>query len=317
MTVLLWGLPGDPTMAYVRAELARLDVPRVFLDQRDVLTSSVLLEVGARVEGCLCVAGVETDLASITAAYLRPHDGALVAPVRHTRPGSPERRHAREVDDVLLGWADLTPAYVVSRPSAAASNGSKPFQLSAIAAAGFAVPETLVTNDPVMARSFIEQRGSVVYKSTSAVRSRVRRLDAVALSAVSLEDVASCPTQFQARVPGADVRVHVVGFEVFATRVSSDADDYRYAARQGLPPAQLDPSDLPDDITDRCRALASRLALPVAGIDLRVTPDGTWYCFEVNPSPAFSYYEAGTGQPIATAVAGLLAAAVVCAAAPR
>jgi D-alanine-D-alanine ligase-like ATP-grasp enzyme len=50
------------------------------------------------------------------------------------------------------------------------------------------------------------------------------------------------------------------------------------------------------------------LRLPVAGIDLRRTPQGEWYCFEVNPSPAFAYYEAATHQPIAEAIAGLLMA---------
>lgn len=47
--------------------------------------------------------------------------------------------------------------------------------------------------------------------------------------------------------------------------------------------------------------------LPLAGIDLRRTPQDEWYCFEVNPSPAFSFYEQITGQPIARAVALLLA----------
>jgi glutathione synthase/RimK-type ligase-like ATP-grasp enzyme len=65
---------------------------------------------------------------------------------------------------------------------------------------------------------------------------------------------------------------------------------------------------LPDDCADRCRRLAHALRLPVAGIDLRRTPQGEWYCFEVNPSPAFSYYEAATHQPIAEAIAGLLMA---------
>jgi hypothetical protein len=40
-----------------------------------------------------------------------------------------------------------------------------------------------------------------------------------------------------------------------------------------------------------------------------VTPNGDAYCLEVNPSPAFSYYEDSTGQPIAAALAAYLAAA--------
>ena len=48
------------------------------------------------------------------------------------------------------------------------------------------------------------------------------------------------------------------------------------------------------------------MQLHVAGIDLRRTPDGEWFCFEVNPSPAFLYYETATGLPIAAAIAQLL-----------
>lgn len=69
---------------------------------------------------------------------------------------------------------------------------------------------------------------------------------------------------------------------------------------------------MPPEVTLRCFDLAKRLGLPLAGIDLRRTPDGEWYCFEVNPSPGFTYYEWNTGQPIAAAVAGLLAAAALC-----
>ena len=209
---------------------------------------------------------------------------------------------------MLSTWAEVSPAYVVNRPAASASNGSKPAQLLAIAAVGFAVPETLVTNDPDAVAEFATRHGSVIYKSTSGIRSRVQTLDADQ----ELGDVRSCPTQFQRKVPGTDVRVHVVGAEIFATEIVSDADDYRYASHQGLPRPQLSEIDLPAEVADRCRLLAHRLGLAVAGIDIRRTAADEWYCFEVNPSPAFSYYEHWTGQPIATAVAGLLAAAVTC-----
>ena len=52
--------------------------------------------------------------------------------------------------------------------------------------------------------------------------------------------------------------------------------------------------------------MAAGMGLHLAGIDLRQTPRGEWYCLEVNPSPGFTYYEAVTGQPIAAAVAELL-----------
>ena len=44
----------------------------------------------------------------------------------------------------------------------------------------------------------------------------------------------------------------------------------------------------------------------VAGIDLRLTPNDELFCFEVNSSPGFTFYEDSTGQPIAAAIADLL-----------
>jgi len=115
-----------------------------------------------------------------------------------------------------------------------------------------------------------------------------------------LDDVAWCPTQFQERVPGTDVRVHVVEDQVFACAIESDADDYRYGA------SVAEPVRLPPDVAARCVALAARLELPLAGIDLRRTPGGAWYCFEANPSPAFTAFGAEVSSPVADALARLL-----------
>jgi glutathione synthase/RimK-type ligase-like ATP-grasp enzyme len=195
---------------------------------------------------------------------------------------------------------------VVNRPEATASNMVKPYQAAQIHAASFDVPDTLLTTDPDAAQEFWDRHGSVIYKSISGVRSIVSRLTVEDLS--RLDDVRSCPTQFQEFIPGQDYRVHVVGDDTFACEVRSDADDYRFAERQGAS-AQVHPTALPSDVVERCQRLAAAMQLHLAGIDLRRTPDGRWYCFEVNPSPAFSYYQEHTGQPIDQAIAGLLARA--------
>src|SRR6202011_1546060 len=87
VTALLWGLPGDPTMTLVRRGLGRLGVPFLFLEQRQVLPMTVELSVGPTVEGLLRVDGTVLDLASVAAAYLRPHDSTRVSAVRDTPPG--------------------------------------------------------------------------------------------------------------------------------------------------------------------------------------------------------------------------------------
>ena len=53
---------------------------------------------------------------------------------------------------------------------------------------------------------------------------------------------------------------------------------------------------------------AQALDLPLAGIDLRLRPDGAYLCFAVNPMPAHRYYESNTGLPISLALAHFLAA---------
>ncbi len=207
------------------------------------------------------------------------------------------------VDDALMSWADLAPAYVVNRPAASASNSAKPYQALFIQAAGFDVPATLVTTDPDAVLEFWAQHAAVIYKSLSGVRSIVSRLEE--RHQARLERVRWCPTQFQQYIPGTDYRVHVVGDDVFACEIRSLADDYRYAGRQGLG-VEISPYQLPQDVTDRCRALNASLGLHVTGIDFRRDPDGRWYCFEVNPSPAYTYYQNASGQPIDEAIADLL-----------
>ena len=300
--ILLWGLPGDKPLASVRARLAAMGRTAVLLDQRAVLETRVELEVDGEPRGSVAWGALRIDLTGVKAAYLRPYDPVAVPAVVGDEAAA---SHATQVFDALRVWSELTTARIVNRMSAMGSNGSKPYQLARIRAAGFAVPETLVTTDPEAVVELRRRHPRLIYKSVSGVRSIVSRLgdghDA------RLDAVAACPTQFQEWIPGVDVRVHVVGDEVFACELHSEADDYRYAERQGAHVTRRH-FDLPADVADRCRGLAWSLALPVAGIDLRRRPDGGWVCFEVNPSPAFSWFDT-PDEKIASRVAGFLAAA--------
>ena len=301
MLVFLWGLSTEGPLAAVREELLRLGVPTYTVDQHAVLDTEVRLGIGREVEGAVRVAGdAWIDLSEVSAVYVRPYDSRRVPAVK--REGREASRHAMAVDRAMTCWSEMTFALVVNRLQAMATNNSKPYQLRQIRRRGFEVPETLLTTDPDAVREFWEQHGEVIYKSMSGTRSRVARLRPEQRE--RLADVAFCPTLFQRYVPGTDFRVHVVGAEVFASEIVSEADDYRYPGRHAV---DFQARRLPMEVEERCRLLARALRLPVAGIDLRRTPEADWYCFEVNPSPAFTFYERMTGQPIGRAVANLLA----------
>jgi len=301
--ILLWGVSSDGPLAAAQAALARRGAPVFHVDQRRTAETALDLRLDASgLSGELRVGPDRCALAEIVGVYVRSYgtstlldpdaDAALVA-------------HATGLEAAIQEFLDVTPAKLVNPAAAMATNGSKPYQAALIARRGFRTPQTLVTTDPAAAAAFRARHGAVIYKSVSGVRSIVSRLTDDDLD--RLDDIAWCPTQFQAHVPGRDFRVHVVGERLFTCEIATEADDYRYAHRQDLP-VSITEGRLPEAVAERCLRLAADLGLAFAGIDLRRTPDGDWCCFEVNPSPAFTYYESLTGLPIAEAVADLLIA---------
>lgn len=301
--ILIWGVPGDPPLDAVCRALAERSTPLLLLDQRRAELTAVSLEVAQSLTGTVCFDGVTIGLEEITGMYLRPQDRSIAKMFGAKTQGS-----GGALDDMLLTLAELTPAMVLNRPEAMAANSSKPYQYAQIRGVGFAVPETLITTSPDAAREFVAEHGSVIYKSVSGVRSIVGEV--VESDGDRFAEVRWCPTQFQERIRGVDVRVHVVGDDLFACEIHSRAVDYRYAHMSGTG-VRIQPCELPDDCAERCRALSKKSELPLAGIDLRRTRDGQWYCFEINPSPGFTFYQAATGAPIDAAIASLLAQAQV------
>ena len=304
--ILLAGIRTEPPMARVAAELDELNAPVAWFDQRQAADNACRYQIDDDgVRGMFRLGRQTLRLEDVTAAYTRLMDDRFLPELRGLPADAPERAACRRLHDTVTTWLELAPGRVVNRVSAMASNSSKPYQAQAIRAVGFDVPQTLITNEPDLVRDFVAEHGRVIYKSVSGTRSIVREVDDEAIA--RLDDVRWCPVQFQAYVEGVDVRVHVIGRQVFSTRVSSAAADYRYAAHDGGLPARLEPARLSEVTEQRCVELAEHLGLRFTGIDLRITPEGRAVCFEANPCPGYTYYEGHTGQPIARAVARHLA----------
>lgn len=302
--ILLVGIPSEPPLEMVHDALRELGAPVLLLNQRHATECSIGFrsapDPALPIQGELIIGGERVPLDAITGVYARPMDDTMLPEVADEPEGSPVRARVRTLHDLLMRWLDVAPGVIVNRPSPMASNGSKPYQSRLIARAGIDVPTTLVTDDPAEVLAFVERHHRVIFKSVSGVRSIVREVTPE--DAARVELVRTCPVQFQAYVPGVDVRVHVVGERVFATRALTDRTDYRYAARQGGS-TELEATTLDPKLEARCIRLAADLGLEFAGIDLRIDDDGHAVCFEVNPCPAYSFYQAHTGQPIAQAVA--------------
>ena len=297
--ILVLGELEEPMIEDVLEELERRGAPLCFISAQD-LPGEVSLSVALPgVGSCLRWSdGATLPLEKVQSIYHRLGFNSFQGLADYSE--AEEAYVSAECMGALTPVLNSLPARVVNPPLASGTNASKPYQTSLIQEVGFCIPETLVTNDPEAALEFFEQHGGeVIYKSISYVRSIVKQMKVADLE--RLDTLATCPIQLQQKVPGIDYRVHVIGDEVFAHKILASDADYRYDKQAEITAFELDPK-----IRTRCIAVARRLGMEIAGVDLRCTPDGDAYCFEVNPSPAFSWYEVRTGQPITEALCDLL-----------
>jgi hypothetical protein len=210
-------------------------------------------------------------------------------------------------------WDDL-PARWVNHPARGESAGRKTLQLRTAAELGLQVPRTLVTSDPAAARGFVEEAGGphrVVHKALRAVDGVWRETRLFEPGDLErLDALRHAPIVFQEYVPAeADLRVTVVGDEVFAAEIDARESSYPLDWRVDFDRARLAPAILPDAVAGSLRRLVRRLGLELAAIDLRRTPAGEHVFLEVNPYGLWLFVELRTGQPITDAIAAHLDAA--------
>jgi glutathione synthase/RimK-type ligase-like ATP-grasp enzyme len=311
--ILIAGIPSEPPVARAIEAAEERGIGHVVFDQRlhQASEMELSLEPSTGWRGRLnCPAG-EIDLAALSGVYVRLMDERFLPDVASTPSDSRERARSARFHTVFHEWLNVAPIRIANRPRAMLSNVSKTYQSTVIRRSGFAIPETVVTNDPDRALAFVDhcaaQGDEVIYKSVSGVRSIVQTFSDADRARIGR--IRWCPTQFQRKVRGRDVRVHVIGRQTYATMIESAATDYRYAQSQSGSDAVLKAIELPTAMANACIDLAHALGLPFAGIDLRLPEDEEAVCFEVNPSPAYSYYESHTGAPIADALVRWLVAA--------
>jgi len=292
--ILLWGLKQDETMNSVLTCLEKIDAQSILLDHSKIDQTEITYCNHPSPSYELRFGQKKLNLNDFKSAYLRPYN---YNHYDHLKENPEAIKRAANVHHWMASWAESSDALIINRSSSECSNQSKMYQALIISAAGFKIPDSLITNDYPEMTAFKKRHQKIIYKSMSSVRSIVKELEN--LSAFASVDVG--PVLLQEYVHGKNIRVHVVGKKVFATLIESDQVDYRY----GL--SKIFPFELPMDIADRCIQLTERLQLIISGIDLILTATGEWFCLEVNPNPGFSFYDFSEANEIAYALALLLA----------
>lgn len=303
----------------------------VVTNRRDITTDFVVLELQRRglaycrlnteafasavvswrpIEGRwqLRIEGQALDLSDVGAGYYR----------RPVLPEPPKGYDAETRAYAIGEWsAALKSLYGVigdrwlNSPNMIDQAEDKPRQLRLASTLGFAIPETLVTNDLDAAREFVAEGGFIGKPLRQALvkgqaGDRVVFTSRVDFAGVNDPDVMrAMPIILQREIPKRmDIRVTVVGQRVFAAAIDSQGNpetmvDWRRTAAPDLPHVA---HELPESLSAQCVALTARLGLRFGAIDLVLDTAGRYWFLEINPNGQWGWIQTRTGQPIAEAI---------------
>lgn len=193
-------------------------------------------------------------------------------------------------------------AFWANAPRAVRMAGLKPLQLRMAPAAGLRIPPTLVSNEPMAIRDFVDRHPETTYKPlngkswagsgvdwTGCGSSRVRPQDLPHDELLRL-----MAGIFQARISRCfDVRAQFFGDTCFALRVDSDRIDRAGFDGHARHRARItsEPVELPMAVHQGCRNMMDALGVVSCAFDFAVTPDGEWMFLELNQSAQFMFLE--------------------------
>lgn len=178
-------------------------------------------------------------------------------------------------------------------------------QLAAASACGFAIPETLFSNDPDDIRRFFaaHRRQGVIFKLTyqthwhapaSGARHALFTTELREEDVCDDEALSSCPAIYQQKIDKAfELRVTCMDERCLAVRLDSQSRastrmDWRADLSRPLTPRYV---EIPPQVEERCILLMRKLGLAFGCIDLIVTPAGEHVFLEVNEMGQFLWAE--------------------------
>ncbi|MGW2216032.1 MvdC/MvdD family ATP grasp protein [Nonomuraea sp. NPDC001684] len=318
--LLILSEPGDATVDLVLPKLKARGADVLWWDPGEYPSAARLTaRFGADGEElALTRDGQVFDLSGTTAVWTR-------------RPGRPRAADDVTADDLRArvgelsewftdGFWDLLDArWLPARQPVLRRAHNKLVHLALARRLGFAVPRTVITNDPSeLVPAYEHADGRLIAK---AMEHTLFEIDggahAVYTTVVTRRSLGGRgrivhePVILQPYVPKAvELRVTVVGRQVFTAEIASQdsprtRDDWRH---YDFARARHSVHRLPDDVARRCVDLVAALGLSFGAIDLILTPDGEYVFLEINPNGQWAWIEDLTGLPISDAVADWLTA---------
>jgi len=315
--------PFDVHADFVISELKKRDVPVFRFHTEDFPVGSQISISGTGTEWS---AEIRTPLRSlhlrdVRAAWLRrPGDPVVDSAVR------PESREfaVEQARSTLRTLYALIGDRWLSHPDAMRTAANKVQQMSRAAAAGLAVPDTLISNDSDRVVGFHDGNARQglqtaikslwVRKSVSydgGLRVPLTTVWPEKLDPAQAATIGLAPAVFQENVPKQqEIRAVVIGGQVFAASVNSQAIPAARHDVRAVMTATYEPYDLPADIRTALLEVVRGFGLRFCSADLVLTPDGRHVFLDLNPNGQWLWLETEAGLPLSAAMAELLGAGI-------
>ena len=292
---------ADATVDYLLPRLAEASIPFVRFD-----TNTALEQVAFSFTPC-------NPLLRFESKWYSPYDFSNVWYRRPERLLSSQIPDTPEGKCVLGEWSESLEGFFahiprirwMNFPAANALASRKLEQLSNAQQFGLTIPDTIVTQDSEALRAFFSKHnGEVIVKPLG--RACVERPDSEVDSIIftnrvresdleNLDDLAQCPTLFQASVRKlSDVRITMVDGDIHSYELTAkDLDGKQRCDIRRNNMADVDYRELclPQDVTDSLLRLVNHYGLRFAAIDMAVADDEQWYFFEVNPNGQWAWLD--------------------------
>jgi glutathione synthase/RimK-type ligase-like ATP-grasp enzyme len=192
----------------------------------------------------------------------------------------------------------------VNHPARNAAASHKIEQLTVAKSLGFAIPDTLMTQNRKSLLKFYGLHQKIIAKPMASgciergpgqpnsliYTNQIRPEDLE-----DLADLALCPTLFQQFIEkSADVRISVVDHHVHAVALNAVDDTGRQRCdirRNNMADVRYERIEVPVAITAAIRKLMAHYQLRFGAIDMAVSTSGEWYFLEINPNGQWAWLD--------------------------
>jgi glutathione synthase/RimK-type ligase-like ATP-grasp enzyme len=295
-------------MDYIVLELKRQNIEFFRLNTESLPESLATMSSTVRDDWSISIDGKRLHGGQVTGAYFR----------RPGRPTAPESVTDATVRNYVESeWGSfLKSLYMrlegkwLNSPTNIILAEDKPRQLLIANDIGFSVPNAQITNNLQSAREVADSHQTIGKPLREALLSgesesvmfttRLKTLTEADRASLALAPI----IVQQEIIKKFDIRVTVVGQEIFAAAIWSQANpetevDWRHGSRTDLKHELI---DLPADLTHKCIEITQTLGLTFGAIDLICDSNDKFWFLEINPNGQWAWIENLTGAPITKAI---------------